>query len=54
MVIEVHLYSQSQPIVHLNVRNSYTKDGLFCVMQDDLTVWKYPVDKIFRIRESQV
>lgn len=48
----VHLYSQSEPIVIDDVRNTYTKDGLYCVMAESGTVWKYPVQHIFRVREE--
>lgn len=48
--ILVHLISQSQPIKIDNVKNSYTKEGLFCVYHDDV-VDKFPLCMIFRIRE---
>lgn len=52
MEVQVHLYSQSKPIEHIKVRNTYTKDGLFCIMYENGVVDKYPLDKIFRIKES--
>lgn len=52
MSVEVHLYSQSQPIAIVNVRNSYTKDGLYCVMTTNGTVYKFPLQHIFRIAEN--
>lgn len=51
MKIQVHLYSQSQPCEFDNIRNAYTKDGLYCVMQFDGAVYKFPVIHIFRIKE---
>lgn len=53
MTILVHLLSQSQPIKIENVKNAYTKDGLFCVYYDDV-VDKFPLVNIFRIREQYV
>jgi hypothetical protein len=50
MSILVHLLSQSQPIKIDNVKNTYTKDGLFCVYHDD-EVDKFPLVNIFRVRE---
>ena len=52
MKVQVHLYSQSQPIDCKDVRNTYIKDTLFCIMYENGTVDKFPVDKIFRIREN--
>jgi hypothetical protein len=51
MKIEVHLLHQSQPVVIENVRNTYTKGPLFCVMRTDGTVDKFPVVHLFRVRE---
>ena len=31
MKIQVHLFSQSQPIEYIDVINAYTKDGMYCV-----------------------
>jgi len=50
MSILVHLLSQSQPIQIDNVKNTYTKDGLYCVYHDDV-VNKFPLVNIFRITE---
>ena len=51
MFVEVHLYSQSQPIQIHGVKNTYTKGPLYCVNQGD-AVDKFPTEHIFRIRES--
>lgn len=51
MILEIHLLSQSQPIVYTGVKNAYTKDGLYCVYIED-KVHKYPLVNIFRITES--
>jgi len=41
----VHLYSQSEPIKIEHVVNTYTKDGLFCVMHDrQVTIRRLPFD----------
>jgi hypothetical protein len=52
MRVDIHLYSQSNPVSHTGVRNAYTKDGLYCVMLADGSVYKYPVVHIFRVRET--
>ena len=50
--VEVHLYSQSEPCRFENVRNAYTKDGLYCVWAlTPEAVYKFPVEHIFRIKE---
>ena len=50
--VKVHLYSQSEPVEILDVRNTYTKDGLFCVyLRKQEKVYKFPVLHIFRITE---
>ena len=51
MKISIHLFSQSKPIEYENVKNAYTKDGLYCIYVDDY-VDKYPCCNIFRIKES--
>jgi hypothetical protein len=49
--VEVHLQAQSEPCVFGDVRNTYTKDGLFCVWVTDGPVYKFPVSHIFRVKE---
>lgn len=51
MRIEVHLLETSQPVIHENVVNAYTKGPLYCVYVDG-AVFKYPVDHIWRVRET--
>lgn len=55
---EVHLIHQSSPCTISNVRNTYTKDGMFCVMyyseEKDIIVDKFPIANIFRVREGEV
>lgn len=53
MKVEVHLYTQSQPVLIENVHNAYTKGPLYCVMREDLTVYKFPLCHIFRIKEQE-
>lgn len=50
--ISVHLLSQSQAIEYDGCKNSYTKDGLFCVYTSENIVHKYPMVNIFRIIEN--
>ncbi len=52
MKIEIHLLSQSKAIVYENVKNAYTKDGMYCIYKEDGIVDKYPMVNIFRVRES--
>lgn len=52
MKVKIHLLSQSQPIEYCDVKNAYTKDGLFCVYKKDGVVVKYPLVNIFRIEET--
>lgn len=52
MKVKVHLLSQSQPIEYDNVKNAYTKDGLFCIYKSNGLVVKYPLVNIFRIEET--
>ena len=52
MKIEIHLLSQSKAIMHENVKNAYTKDGMYCIYKEDGFVDKYPMVNIFRVRES--
>jgi hypothetical protein len=55
--VYVHLYSQSEPVIISDVLNTYTKDGLFCVLLDDdkdQKVYKFPIMHIFRITEFYV
>jgi len=51
MKVEVHLYTQSQPVVIENVRNAYTKGPLYCVWVIDGPCYKFPIEHIFRIKE---
>ncbi len=52
MNVTVHLYSQSQPVVIKDARNTYTKGPLYCVLLHDGTTYKFPVRHIFRIKEQ--
>ena len=52
MKIEVHLLSQSKPIIYENVKNAYVKDGLYCIYNETNIVDKYPLINIFRIKET--
>jgi hypothetical protein len=54
MNVEVHLTSQSQPIKYSNVINTYTKDGLYCLLLDTNKVHKFPVSTVFRFIEDYV
>lgn len=52
MKVEVHLLSQSRAIGYENVKNAYTKDGMYCIYKEDGLVHKYPMVNIFRVTES--
>ena len=55
MKIEVHLYTQSQPVVLEDVRNAYQKGDLYCVWvgnKEKYFVYKFPLIHIFRIKET--
>ena len=52
MQIKVHLLHQSKPVVIDNVRNSYQKGDLFCVMTTDGKVQKFPIVHLFRVVEE--
>lgn len=51
-MVLVHLYSQSEPVQVKEVTNTYQKGDLFCVLKKDKTVDKFPLQHVFRIRES--
>lgn len=51
MRVTVHLLHQSSPVEILDVRNTYTKGMLYCVMEFNGTVSKFPIDHIFRVKE---
>lgn len=52
MTIRIHLLHQSLPVERTDVRNAYTKDGMYCVLLDDGIVEKYPLVHIFRVIET--
>lgn len=52
MHVSVHLLHQSQPTEIVNVRNTYTKGPLYCVMTNAGSVYKFPIEHIFRITEN--
>jgi hypothetical protein len=52
MKSEVHLTSQSKPIVHKDVLNAYIKNGMYCLLFEDMSVYKYPMINIFRVIEK--
>lgn len=54
MEVLVHLYSQSSPVVIKNVSNTYQKGDLYCVLIKEGTVYKFPLQHIFRITEGLV
>lgn len=53
MKVEIHLYSQSSPVLIEKVRNTYQKGDMFCVMKADGEVNKFPLQHIFRIKEKE-
>lgn len=52
MKIKVHLISQSNPIEHKDILNTYIKNGMYCLLLKDNIVYKYPLVNIFRVIES--
>ena len=50
--VRIHLDRQSSPCVIDNVKNTYQKGDLFCVMCDDGAVYKFPIVNIFLINET--
>ena len=54
MKAKVHLLSQSQPITHEDIVNTYTKGGMFCVLGEGEfpVVVKYPLCNILRVTET--
>lgn len=51
MRVEVHLLHQSNPVEIHDVRNTYTKGPLYCALDYDGVVSKFPVGHIFRVKE---
>lgn len=51
MEVQVHLYTQSEPVTLTEAKNAYQKGDLYCVMLTDGTVQKFPLQHIFRVIE---
>lgn len=51
MTVFIHLYAQAMPIVIEDVRNTYQKGDMYCVMGNDRSVTKFPIMHIFRVKE---
>lgn len=51
MKIKVWLKETAQPMEH-EALNAYTKGPLYVVYVDKNTVYKYPLDNIWRIQET--
>lgn len=51
MNVTIHLYTQARPVEIDGARNCYTKGPLYCVLMDDGTAYKFPMEHIFRIIE---
>lgn len=49
--VDVHLLHQSEAVSRSDVVNTYTKDGLFCVLRLSGVVEKYPLLHLFRVTE---
>ena len=52
MTVLIHMNEQSQPTERRDVVNTYTKGGMYCIMLADLSVEKYPLCNIFRVKED--
>ena len=51
MIVEIWFDKSSVPIVYENADSTYQKGNLLCVGYDK-KVDKYPLDHIFKVRES--
>jgi len=52
MRLKVHLISQSKPVEHIEVINTYIKSGMYCILLPNEEVYKYPMINIFRVIEN--
>lgn len=52
MKVEIHMNEQSKPIVRENVKNAYTKGGMYCCYLITNIVEKYPLCNIFKVTEE--
>ena len=52
MKVTVHLNLQSRPVEIEDVRNCYQKGSFYCVLLYTDTVFKFPVEHIFRVTEE--
>jgi hypothetical protein len=52
MIVKVHLYTQSEPVIYDNVKNAYQKGAFYCLMFEGGAVHKFPVQHIFRVTET--
>lgn len=52
MNVSIHQYRQSKALEYVDVVNTYQKGNLFCVLLADGTVYKHPIQHIFRIKET--
>ena len=50
--VTVHLKTQSQPIEHKEVVNTYQKGDLYIVYTSNEKSYKYPIADIFRVIED--
>lgn len=56
--VEVYMLETHEPIVHENVKNTYTKGPLYCiqcaavVVGEPELVYKYPIVNMFRTVET--
>ena len=51
MNVKIHLYTQADPVAVEGARNCYTKGPFYCVLMPCGTVYKFPVEHIFRVTE---
>lgn len=52
MKVTIHLQYQSQPLIYSDVKNCYQKGSLYCVLLEDESIHKFPINNIFRIIEK--
>ena len=53
MKVRIWMNSQSNGIHFENVTNTYTKDGMYCILfAEENYVYKYPLCNIWNVRET--
>jgi hypothetical protein len=53
LTVKVFFIDQTQGWIFLNVKNTFTEGGLYCIERDDYPLKKYPLCRIDNIEEEQ-